>query len=134
MPEDRTEELSGRRPALIATSVSADVDGAATVLGTDVLQLASEHSFAWLVASMTLGRPITSKQLEEFVDFVLRLLVDHGPYVSGALNTIVTARAGIILSLSDEVRNAAVLKQVFGLKPGRKPGQLVQCNRLIPRG
>jgi len=88
------ENLSGRRAALIASSVSGDVDGDATVLGQDVLALAGEHSFAWIVTAMLLGRPINSPQLEEFVDFVLRLLVDHGPYVSGAVNTIVTARAG----------------------------------------
>ncbi len=43
---------------------------------------------------MLLGKETHSKKTEEFVDFVLRLLVDHGPYVSGAVNTIVTARAG----------------------------------------
>jgi ATP citrate (pro-S)-lyase len=92
--QPQQDNLAGRRAALITSSVSGDVDGDATVLGQDVLALASEHSFAWIVAAMLLGRPISSTQLEEFVDFVLRLLVDHGPYVSGAVTTIVTARAG----------------------------------------
>ena len=43
---------------------------------------------------MLLGRPLKSKVTEDFIDFILKLLVDHGPYVSGAVNTIVTARAG----------------------------------------
>ncbi|MBI2025828.1 MAG: hypothetical protein HYT06_00430 [Candidatus Levybacteria bacterium] len=49
-----------------------------------------------------MGKKIKSKVLEEFIDFVLRLLVDHGPYVSGAVNTIVASRAGkdLVSSLS----------------------------------
>jgi ATP citrate (pro-S)-lyase len=64
------------------------------LLGEDLLDLVEGNSFAAISASMLLGRKLKSKESEEFVDFVLRLLVDHGPYVSGAVNTIVTARAG----------------------------------------
>ena len=88
------DKLSNRRHALIATSISQDKDGVATILGEDVLSMATDHSFGYIVASMFLGKKIKSRELEEFVDFVLRLLVDHGPYVSGAVNTIITSRAG----------------------------------------
>lgn len=90
----RAAELSSRRPALIASTVSGDRGDDVYVLGRPLLGLAKGHSFAYITASMLLGHEITSTQLEEFVDFVLRLLVDHGPYVSGAVNTIVAARAG----------------------------------------
>lgn len=43
---------------------------------------------------MLLGQQVESKKAVEFVDYVFKLLMDHGPYVSGALNTIVAARAG----------------------------------------
>lgn len=88
-------QLAGRRSGLIASSVSHDAgDGEVQVLGQSLLSLADNNSFAKIVVSMFLGRPAKSTELEVFVDYVLRLLVDHGPYVSGAVNTIVTARAG----------------------------------------
>jgi ATP citrate (pro-S)-lyase len=90
----RSDALAGRRKALIASSVSRDTGTTVEILGQDLLDLAEHRSFAAIAVSMFLGRPIKSKELEQFVDFVLRLLVDHGPYVSGAVNTIVTARAG----------------------------------------
>jgi succinyl-CoA synthetase alpha subunit len=96
------EELKNRRHALITTGVSGDKDGNPTILGEDLLAFSKENSFGKIVISMFLGKKAQSKELEEFVDFVLRLLVDHGPYVSGAVNTIVTARAGrdLVSSLS----------------------------------
>ncbi len=96
------ESMDDRRHALIASSISKDEDGKVKVLGDDLLELSKNHSFAYITASMLLGHKIKSKELEEFVDFILRLLVDHGPYMSGAVNTIVTARAGrdLVSSLS----------------------------------
>lgn len=88
------EDMQTRQHALIATSISRDEEGIVKILGEDLLSFANTHSFAYETVSMFLGRKIKSKNTEEFVDFVLRLLVDHGPYVSGAVNTIVTARAG----------------------------------------
>jgi len=49
---------------------------------------------------LLLGRQITSPKVIEFTDYILRLLADHGPYVSGAVNTIVSARAGKDLASS----------------------------------
>lgn len=83
-----------RKSALITTSISYDEDGDVKILGEDLLAFTKGHTFAFSVASLLLGKQAKSKELVEFVDFVLRLLVDHGPYVSGAVNTIVTARAG----------------------------------------
>ena len=88
------QTMSERKTALITTTISSDHQGDATILGENLLVFARERSFAAIVASMFLGRKKISKELELFVDFTLRLLVDHGPYVSGAVNTIVTARAG----------------------------------------
>lgn len=87
-------QMTDRTHALIATSISSDEDGVVKILGEDIQSLAKNNSFGYIVASMFLGRKIVSKELETFVDFVLKLAVDHGPSVSGALNTIVTARAG----------------------------------------
>jgi ATP citrate (pro-S)-lyase len=92
--DKHTDDLQNRKAGLITSSVSFDVDGDVKVMGQDLLELAQDNSFATITASMLLGKPVRSPETETFVDFVLRLLVDHGPYVSGAVNTIVTARAG----------------------------------------
>jgi len=96
------ENMDDRKHALISSSISKDVDGDVKILGEDLLSFAKENSFAKIAASLFLGKKIQSQDTEEFVDFILRVSVDHGPYVSGALNTIVSARAGrdLVSSLS----------------------------------
>lgn len=86
--------LDTRHKALFTSSVSCDKDGSVQILQEDLLHMVDHNSFAKIVASMFLGKKIKSKELEIFVDYILKLLVDHGPYVSGAVNTMVTARAG----------------------------------------
>ncbi len=95
-------DMTNRQHALIASSVSKDIEGEVHVLGENLLSFAKNNSFAFEVGSLFIGRKLQSKDTEQFIDFVLRLLVDHGPYVSGAVNTIVTARAGanLVSSLS----------------------------------
>ncbi len=88
----RTIGARYRRP--IASHVSGDVAGDVQLLGNDLLMTVESHSVASLTLSMLLGEPVHHKKLVDFTDYVLRLLVDHGPYVSGAVNTIVAARAG----------------------------------------
>src|SRR6202007_363951 len=85
---------------LFVNGISRDVDNDVQILGQELLAFAESNSFAKIVMSIILGKPIKSEKLESFVDFVLRILVDHGPYVSGAVNTMVTARAGKDLSSS----------------------------------
>lgn len=87
-------DMDDRRHALIASSISRDVDGDIKILGENLMDFAKGNSFAKIVFSMFLGKKINSSDTEELVDFILKVSVDHGPYVSGALNTIVSARAG----------------------------------------
>lgn len=98
----RMAELMNRGRALITTSISNDEEGTVKIFGEDLVSFSKQHSFAYIVASLFLGRKIKSIELEQFVDFVIRILVEHGPHVSGAINTIVTARAGrdLVSSLS----------------------------------
>jgi ATP citrate (pro-S)-lyase len=102
-----TEVMSGRiigprRKALIASHLSGDKDGDVQLLGRDLLTTVEANSLSGLIASMLLGREIRAEKTAAFVDYTLKLLSDHGPYVSGALNTIVSARAGkdLVSSLS----------------------------------
>lgn len=91
---DRIESMDDRKHALVASSISKDEDGDVKILGEDLVTFAKDNSFAKIAASLFLGKKINSQDTENLVDFILRISVDHGPYVSGALNTIVSARAG----------------------------------------
>lgn len=88
------DDLSKRQHSLFTSTISGDVDGEPTILGQNLTNIATTQSFAWVVGSLWLGRPLKSKKTEAVIDQSLRLLVDHGPYVSGAVNTIISARAG----------------------------------------
>jgi succinyl-CoA synthetase alpha subunit len=91
---ERYELIQNRRKKMFISSLSYDKDDTTTVLGKDILSRARLESFSMIAVSMFLGREIKSKELEEFSDFVFKLLMDNGPYQSGAVNTMITARAG----------------------------------------
>ncbi len=88
------DNLNNRTHSLFTTTISGDMGGEPTILGQNLTDVATSHSLSWIVGSLWLGRELKSKKTEEAIDLALRLLVDHGPYVSGAVNTMITARAG----------------------------------------
>lgn len=51
-------------------------------------------SFTAGILARILNRPSVSQETVEFVDRVFSELIDHGPHVSGALNSMITTRAG----------------------------------------
>ena len=97
-----SKEIGERKHSLIVSHISGDKNSDVQLLGKELLQTVNDNTIASLVLSMLLGKQVESKKAFEFVDFVIKLLSDHGPYVSGALNTIVAARAGkdLVSSLS----------------------------------
>lgn len=86
--------LSGRTHSLFTSTVSGDVDGETQLVGQSLTTLATTKSLGFIVGSLWLGHPLRSKKTENAINLALRLLVDNGPYVSGAVNTIITTRAG----------------------------------------
>ena len=88
------DDLSDRTHSLFTSTISGDVSGEPTILGQNLTKVATTQSFAWIAGSLWLGHPLKSKKTEAVIDQALRLLVDHGPYVSGAVNTMIAARAG----------------------------------------
>jgi succinyl-CoA synthetase alpha subunit len=98
--EQEHKPITERRKSLIISRISGDVGGDVQLLGKDLLTTVDSNSLAGLDISLLLGTQVTSQKLIDFTDYILRLLVDHGPYVSGALNTIVAARAGKDLASS----------------------------------
>lgn len=95
-PLDQTpaRSIGARRRRLLASHISGDVQGDVHLLGQELLTAVEDNDRAGLVISLLLGQQVKSGKLVEFADYVMCLSVDHGPYVSGALNTIVAARAG----------------------------------------
>lgn len=81
-----------RRPMI--SHISGDKNGEMQLLGRELVETVENNTLASLTLSLLLGKQVNSEKAIAFTDYVMRLLVDHGPYVSGAMNTIVTARAG----------------------------------------
>lgn len=86
--------INVRQKSLMVSHISGDKNKDVHLLGRDLLETVESQNMASLVMSMLLGEQVKSKKLIDFTDYVMKLLVDHGPYVSGAVNTIVAARAG----------------------------------------
>lgn len=87
-------DLNNRIHSLFTSTISGDIKGEPTIIGHNLTNLASTKSFSYIAGSLWLGHPLKSKKTEQALDLAFRLLVDHGPYVSGAVNTMITARAG----------------------------------------
>ncbi len=92
--DGRIVQLQKRKSSLFTSSVSHDVSGEVEILGANQVELAKDQSFAQIALSMFLGMQVKSKELVALTDFIFKLLVDNGPYVSGAVNTMISARAG----------------------------------------
>ncbi len=131
-------DMENRKQALIATTISSDENGQVKILGEDLLSFAKNNSFTFIAGSLFLGKKLKSKNLSEFIDFTLRLLVDHGPYVSGAVNTIIASRAGkdLVSSLSSGLLtigprfggaiNQAAQNWLIGVFGNKNPAEFVE--------
>ena len=127
-----------RRHALFISSVSGDNNGSPMILKKELAVIAKSSSYAELVITMLLGKPVKSKLTVNFVDLILKLLVDHGPYVSGAVNTMITARAGKdlvsslcsgLLTIGDRFGgaiNASALEWLKAVKQKTDPKEFVE--------
>lgn len=138
-PAARTVKTIGEREqSMIISHISGDIDKDVQLLGRPLLDTVEDNTVASLILSMLLGSSIKSKKAEEFIDYTIRLLADHGPYVSGALNTIVAARAGkdLVSSLASGLLtvgprfggaiNASADGWLFGVNEGVSPRQFVE--------
>lgn len=84
-----------RMSALFVDNISSEGDdGVVRILGEDIVGFTADRSLSEVALEMFLAKKDVSKKLLEFFDTAVKLLVDHGPQVSGAVNTMVTARAG----------------------------------------
>lgn len=91
---NKLKDLQNREPTWFTSTISGDNNGQTQILGEDLTKLATQKSFSYLLGSMLLGKKLSSKKTEQLIDLILKLLIDHGPYQSGPVNTMIAARAG----------------------------------------
>lgn len=87
-------KITKRRGTRFTSTISSEPSEGYAFVGTPLQDWAHEGSIAAQFTTALLGKRPKSDVTVSFVNTVFLLSVDHGPQVSGALNTIVTARAG----------------------------------------
>lgn len=89
-----TQPLMNREKSILSTRKIIDVDHAPTYVKAGKLVAQEGESFATNIYAALLGKKPTSPITAAFMESTLSLLIDHGGAVSGAVNTMITARAG----------------------------------------
>lgn len=87
-------DLSGRTASHFSSTISGESETGYEFVDAPLQTWAREGDIALQITTALLGKRPQSALTSEFVKTVFLLSIDHGPQVSGALNTIVTARAG----------------------------------------
>jgi ATP citrate (pro-S)-lyase len=88
------DDFTGRSESLFTATVSSESSDGYRFIGKSLQEWSREGDIAAQITAALLGRIPTSETTVDFIRTVFLLSVDHGPQVSGALNTIITARAG----------------------------------------
>jgi ATP citrate (pro-S)-lyase len=85
--------LMDRQKSILSTREIFDTESIPSFVRDGELVARTENAFSVATLKALLGRPV-SKNTAAFVEAAFELLLDHGGQVSGAVNTMVTARAG----------------------------------------
>lgn len=87
-------ELQNRSSRMFTSTIGHENDGAYEFVGSSLSEWAAQGDFVRQIVSGLLGRQPKSQELVGLSNIIFLLSIDHGPQVSGAVNTIITARAG----------------------------------------
>lgn len=93
-PNAITNSINQRRQSSFSSSISNEKDGEYYFVGTSLTEWAKKADMKEQIMTGLLGHPPRSAETSDFFGLVFALTIDHGPQVSGAVNTIITARAG----------------------------------------
>ena len=88
-----TQTLMDRQKSILSTREVMDLEEAPTFVSGGKL-VKNDKTFATSALAALLGAPAKSPVTNAFAEAIFTLLIDHGGHVSGAVNTMVTARAG----------------------------------------
>lgn len=92
--------LMNRQNSILSTRAIVDLEAIPVFVKKGALVKTQEHAYGTAVFEALLGKAVRSKVAPAFTEAVFRLLIDHGGEVSGAVNTMITARAGKDLASS----------------------------------
>ncbi len=132
-----TEKLMHRKQSILSTREVVDLDAVPRFVKAGKLVKQKENAFAAATMHALLGKRV-SPVTAAFVANILELLIDHGGHVSGAVNTMVTARAGkdMVSSLASGLLtigprfggavNAAALAWLDGVSSGLSAAEFVE--------
>jgi ATP-citrate lyase alpha-subunit len=91
--EKKLQTIKNRKPTKFTSTISDERGEDVTYNHIPLTDYISDGSIARVIGALWLKRELPKYALE-YINTILILLADHGPAVSGATNTIVTARAG----------------------------------------
>jgi ATP citrate (pro-S)-lyase len=91
---ENKKQIGSRHASHFSSTISTESNEGYEFVGRSLQSWASDGDIAAQITAGLLGKPAKSELTTEFIRTVFLLSIDHGPQVSGALNTIVTARAG----------------------------------------
>lgn len=91
---DDPSDFSTRQASLFTSTIGAETDDGYHFVGKSLQDWSAGGDIALQITAALLGRLPRSQTTVDLVRTIFLLSVDHGPQVSGALTTIVTARAG----------------------------------------
>ncbi len=87
-------KLMNRTRSILSTrEITAPEKSPVFVKGKKLLAK-GDSVFVKSILEALIGKPVKSKTTNAFAESVFTLLIDHGGHVSGAVNTMITARAG----------------------------------------
>ncbi len=132
------QDFSRRQASLFTSTISTETSEGYTFVGKTLQEWSADGDIAAQITAAILGRAPTSRVTVELMRTIFLLSVDHGPQVSGALNTIITARAGkgVVDSLAAGLMTVgprfggavsdAAREWFDGVNSGMKPSELVE--------
>ncbi len=92
--QETIQDFSHRQSSLFTSTISSETSEGYVFVGRSLQDWSKEGDIAVQITAGILGKAPASVVTVDLVRTIFLLSVDHGPQVSGALNTIVTARAG----------------------------------------
>lgn len=86
-------DMDNRKASILSTREVIDLDEIPVYVKNKKI-VAQDSTFGRKAIEAILGRELKSYTTTAFAEAVFSLLIDHGGHVSGAVNTMITARAG----------------------------------------
>src|SRR3989338_1636217 len=132
-------KLMNRNKSILSTREIVSLEKALVFVKSKKLLAKGDSVFVKSILEALIGKPVKSKTTVAFAESVFTLLIDHGGEVSGAVNTMITARAGknLVLSLASGLLTigprlggavtAAAKVWLDGVSAKKNPAEMVEA-------